>query len=142
MVEMMVAMVMVGVVLTAAFASATQSLRMQEVSRDYTRVAQILQSQLEDLRTLSWSDLEAIQTSTSGNPTQVSLDGEFQDAFGSRYRAWRMVHDRVESGVTLTDQKEIVVWVVWTDNNGSFNIKNASCWFSENGLHDYYYRSF
>ncbi|MDQ8201652.1 type II secretion system protein [Pelagicoccus sp. SDUM812003] len=143
LVEMMVGLVCVGIVLTAAFASATQTLRMQEVSRDYTRVAQILQSQLEDIRTWNWSDLETFQAETGGNMQVVTLDGEFMDAFGSRYTCERQVRDRKdENGLTVSGQKEIVVKVTWQSNDGKVNTKSAACWYTEGGLHDYYYRSF
>lgn len=137
---MMIAIVLTGLVLTAAFATVSQSIRTVETARDYTRVAQILQSEMEDLRTLSWADLEAAST---GGYEEIDLNSEFYAAFGDRYRAWRWIRDReISPGTTLSDQKEISIWVFWKDGNGMWRNKYAASWFTELGLHDYYYRSF
>ncbi len=141
LVEMMVAIVVLGMVLTAAFSTVAQALQTMETSRDYARVAQILQSEMEDLRTMSWSTLEAQEVADDG-VVSIDLTTEFNEAFGSRYRAFRYIRDRVDGGVTYTDQKEATIWVYWWDARGNFRIKQTVSWFTENGLYDYYYRSF
>lgn len=135
LVEMMVAILVLGLVLAAAFATVGQALQTVEISRDYARVAQILQSEMEDLRTKSWSGLEARQTEDAG-VVSIDLASEFNESFGSRYRAFRYIQNR------HADQKQATIWVYWWDARGNFRIKQTVSWFTENGLHDYYYRSF
>lgn len=141
LVEMMVAIFVLGIVLTSAFSTVAQALQTMETSRDYARVAQILQSEMEDLRTMSWATLNA-QEDTDGGLVSIDLTEEFNDAFGARYRAFRRIRDRTDNGVTYTNQKEATIWVYWWDARGNFRIKQTVSWFTENGLHDYYYRSF
>lgn len=141
LVEMMVAIFVLGLVLTAAFSTVAQALQTVETSRDYARVAQILQSEMEDLRTMSWATLEA-QEETDGGVVAIDLTEEFNEAFGSRYRAFRRIQNRTDGTVTYANQKEATIWVYWWDARGNFRIKQTVSWFTENGLHDYYYRSF
>lgn len=143
LVEMMVAIGVIGLVLTAAFTNVSQSLQVMETARDYTRVAQILQTELENVRTMSWADLEAIEAANLDMAgvaqwEELDLSDEFHEAFGTRYTAYR----RVQPRDGLTDQKEIVIWVTWLNANGSSRSKYTSSWFTENGMNDYYYRSF
>ncbi len=135
LVEMMVAMLVLGLVLTAAFSTVAQALKAVEISRDYARVAQILQSEMEDLRTMNWTQLEAEQAGTTWY-VPIDLTTEFNEAFGARYKAYRWIRD------LHSDQKEARVKVVWQDANGNTRIKRTVAWFTKNGLHDYYYRSF
>ncbi len=133
LVEAMVAMVVVGVVLTAAFSTVAQGVRTMERARDYTRVAQILQSEMEDLRTYSWADLE---TATTSGFVAVALAADFVEEYGDRYTVERWIRDR------HSDQKEISVRVIWSDGRGGTITKMTTTWFTENGMNDYYYRSF
>ena len=142
LVEMMVALVFIGVVLVSAFATVNQGYHALETARDYTRVAQVLQSQMEDVRMFSWDELEQIHLTTSGDWVQVTLDEEFIELFGDRYRVWRAVDNRWEGGVELTDQKEIRVSAWWQDSQGNAHNKIITTWFTKGGLHDYFYRSF
>lgn len=131
LVEMLVAMSVIGFILVAAFGTVAQALQTVETSRDYARVAQILQSEMEDVRTMSWSTVSALPLLES-----IDLNAEFNDAFGSRYQAYRIVTAR------STDQKQIYILVRWTDSRGNARRKIAVSWYTQNGLHDYYYRSF
>ncbi|MDQ8186110.1 type II secretion system protein [Pelagicoccus sp. SDUM812002] len=135
LVEVIMALMVLGLVLVAAFSTVTQALQTVETSRDYARVAQILQSEMEDLRTMSWSALEAQQTTDAGE-VSIDLTTEFNDAFGARYQAYRLIEDR------HSNQKQATIRVEWNDARGNARAKQTVSWFTENGLHDYYYRSF
>jgi len=137
LVEMMVAVVLIGLVLSASFGTLSLAFGTVERARDYTRVAQILQSEMEDLRTLSFASMEAQQT-TDGGIVEIDLDAEFTDAFGTKYRAWRWI----SAHEGRANQKEVMIWVVWQRHDGSWQFRRTSALFTENGLHDYYYRSF
>lgn len=131
----MVAILVLGLVLSAAFSTVVQALHTVETARDYARVAQILQSEMEDLRTMSWTTLEA-QQAADGGIAPIDLTAEFNEAFGARYRAFRSIENR------HVDQKQATIWVRWRDAHGKFQKKQTVSWFTKNGLHDYYYRSF
>lgn len=115
---------------------------MVEGARDLTRVSQILQSEIEDLRMLSWSELTAQQASSGGDWTAVALDSDFQALFGARYTVERKIAPRYSGGVALLDQKQIEVRVTWIGMGGLSRSRKTATWFTEGGLHDYHYRSF
>lgn len=144
-IELMIGLVLVGLVLSAAFGTVGHAVQTMEKARDYARVTQILQSKMEDFRTMSYSGLESLQDSSeytdSHGVTQnwwvyINLDQEFLDSFGNRYRAWYKVSDRG------SDQKLVRFWVSWQRRDGTWQAKRTASLFTKDGLHDYYYRSF
>lgn len=82
---------------------------------------------------MSWADLQAM--STSGF-VAIDVAEDFETTYGDRYAVKRWVRDRVAG------QKEISVLVEWEDGAGSVRSQMTSTWFTENGMNDYYYRSF
>jgi Tfp pilus assembly protein PilV len=139
LVEALAALLVLGIVLVAAFSAMGQGFRLVQTSRDYTRVAQILQSEMEDLRTATWADLEALE---SANFVEAPLGADFVELFGERYTIYRLVRDRIENGTALADQKEIRVKARWRGDAGDWLEKETVSWYTKNGMHDYYYRSF
>lgn len=101
-----------------------------ELARDNTRVTQILQSEIEDLRTLNWSDLETLGEFDSFTP-----QGNFVAVYANEYYCYRFVYDSV------ADQKDVYVVAVWYDSMNRTHL----CWFrtkfTKDGLNDYYYRA-
>ena len=142
LVELMVAMVCVGIVLVAAFTSAAQGRHMLEDARDMTRVGQILQSQMEDLRMLSWEDLEAAEAAASGGWAAMTLSREFVESYGEKYSIQRRIATRVDGATVYADQKEIMVKVTWEGPRGETHTRTTATWFTHGGMHDYLYRSF
>ena len=79
-----------------------------ELSRDNTRVTQILQSEIEDLRTLNWNDLVELD----GFQT-VTPQGRFVSTYASDYYCYRYVIDSYDNP---TDKKWVWVYAAWTDS--------------------------
>lgn len=136
MVELLIFIMVIGIIMTGAFATMAQSIRMVETSRDYARASQILQSEIERLRTMSWEQLEAVQAADGTAIASIELDEAFQETFNDRYRAFRYLENR------YSNQKEAIIWVYWWDGMGNFRIKKTAAWFTKDGLNDFYYRSF
>ena len=104
-----------------------------ELSRDHTRITQIIQSEIEDLRTLNWTDLEAMQQFEVFTP-----EGRFVAAYASDYSCFRYVIDSTENP---TEEKWVWVYGTWTDSMNRTHWTWFFTQFSKGGLNDYYYRS-
>ncbi len=61
LVEVIVSMFLMAIVFTAAFGTYFLGMRMVEDAREEIRASQIIQSELEAMRTLTWDDLENIE---------------------------------------------------------------------------------
>ena len=157
--EVMIAILIIGIALSAAFASVSRSFSLMENSRDYTRAAQIIQSELEDLRTRSWDKLQELK-STEGEFAEFEPDGGFKAAYGDRYTCYRWiadsgsasstpnavlggaVPDTISAGMIPPDQLWLFVFVQWQDGKGASQLKWYQMWYTKEGLNDYYYRTF
>ncbi|MBD5781800.1 prepilin-type N-terminal cleavage/methylation domain-containing protein [Pelagicoccus sp. NFK12] len=133
LVEAMVAMVIASVALVGVFGGLGRSFELIEESRDSTRVAQIIQSELEDLRTLSWSEVAALPE----NSGWFTPSSSFASEFGTRYSCYRQIFARGTG-----DQFVMRVWVKWTNSDGHTKLDNFMTLYTKGGFNDYYYRSF
>ena len=91
LVEVLIAMVLFTMVIAGGFAGISRGFQLVEASRNYTRSSQMLQSELELLRTLPWATFSAL--------SDTELTEKFQDL-------------AVFSGMTKSDSGEIadLVW--------------------------------
>lgn len=131
LVEVMVAAFVFSVLMAGVFGALKQGTDLAELSRDETRATQILQSEMEDLRTKNWAALIAFPSSESYSPS-----GSFVASFGGRYSCVRTITNRG------TNQREVTVSVSWEDNSGKTHARDFKTWITKGGLSDYYYRSF
>jgi len=131
LIEVMVATVLLLVILGGGFGALVQGHRLVEAARDETRASQILQSELEDIRTYDWATLTALNATASYSPQE-----SFTDAYSTRYAIRRNISTRSAT------QRRIRLQVDWTDNGGSSHMREFVTLISKDGLYDYYYRSF
>jgi prepilin-type N-terminal cleavage/methylation domain-containing protein len=130
LVEVIVAMTIFTMVIAGGLSGVRRGFDLIGLSRHHTRVSQILQSEFERLRTLSWVEFQ-------GLPQQAEVD--IQTEFGtSVYDAYAVVREifveesdlaRVELSVTYTNQNQRVVTV------------KSLTFFTKGGVNDYYYRT-
>ena len=104
-----------------------------ELARDNTRVTQLVQSEVEDLRTLNWTDLEQME-----GFQLVETEGQFAQTFADEYFCYRYVTDSHDNP---TEKKWVWVYAGWTDSNNRTHWVYYFTQFSKDGLNDYYYRS-
>ena len=131
LVEVMISVAVLGLVFASLAATLTQGHLIIENARDETRVAQILQSELEDMRAKAWSDIDAM-----ASPQQFTPQGNFVAAFFDRYTCERIINAR------KADQKEIILTVTWIDNKNINHSRKYTTYYTKEGLNDYFYRSF
>jgi len=131
LVEVMISMAVILTIFAGGFGALFQGNKLVEIARDETRASQVLQSEIEDLRTLDWATLTALDTDAA-----YAAKSSFTDAYADRYSIERKITTRsaTERRVTLT--------VTWTDNRGTDHSREYITLIAKDGLYDYYYRSF
>ena len=105
-------------------------MRIIEDARDQVRASQIIQSELERLRTNNWEQLGAYAPIAL-----VPIDEDFASQASKQYIALRIIED-----VPGYPQKSVVVGVYWINSRGFYTRQVFNTIFTENGLNDYYYR--
>lgn len=137
LVEVMVATYILTVVFAALFGAMKQGMQMMDYTRDLTRVSQILQSEMEDLRTLNWSELEDLRDNKSLQSYKPK--SEFAAGTGDRYTVFRWVRQHPLHHPEMIRVYTYVYWV--KPGGGGTQWRILSTDFTENGLNDYYYRN-
>lgn len=133
LVELIISLSLVGIVMAGLFSLHGQSLRLIEDSRHLTRVSQILQSEMENMRTMNWNDI-------SGMPFYATFEpsGRFSEAFSDRYVCYRFM---IPKGTNL-EQRETILIAQWRNSRGTLETQVYRTVFSREGINDYYYRAF
>ncbi len=130
LVELMIGMTLISIVFAGAFRGMKTGFDLVEEARDQARCTQMLQSEIERLRTMNWNDISALP----GTAT-VQLDGALAKAYRDRYAFTRVITS------TGTDQVMVTVTATW-ENSGRDRDLSMSTIYSKDGLYDYYYRAF
>ncbi len=119
-----------------------------DVARGTTLASQILQSEMERLRMMSWTAITGLSTATdttapmpSGSPAGVEMfDGA--DYFSAnpdvagKYLITRTV---TPDGGRPGDVMNINIAVTWTSVDGRSHTRSFRSLYVKNGLYDYYY---
>lgn len=138
LVEVMIAAWILSVAFAALFGAVGQGMKMIEYSRDVTRVSQILMSEMEELRTLNFTDLEAMRDG-SGWYSVYKPDTEFNTEYNERYTVYRYVWTHPVDSANMI---RVILYVTWTaPGSGGWHYRMLTTDFTENGLNDYYYRN-
>lgn len=137
-----------------AFGIATSIIAMQagyrqiDLARGTTLASQIIQSEMERLRMMSWTQITALSTATdtvapmpSGSPAGIEMfDGATNFSSSSeltgRYTVTRTVAaDASRPGEVM----DLTVAVRWQTYDGRWHQRSFNAIYSKNGLYDYYY---
>ncbi len=104
-----------------------------DLARGTTIASQIVQSEMERLRMMSWTMIAAL-------PASHSFDGATYfsgnpDVAG-RYTITRTV---VNNAVHTTEMKDLTVAVRWQGADGRWHNRSFTAVYARNGLYDYFY---
>lgn len=140
LVEIMIAMTVLAIIFTGAFGALQMGYGMTREARDRTRASQILQTELEAMRTYNWTQLTTLKTesdSASGTQGYVDFDprGEFIAAYKDNFFCKRKVTLRSNG-----EQMDIILKVNW-DAYPNQKEEIFTTTFTKDGLNDYYYRA-
>ena len=124
LVEVVVSMVLLSIIFASAFATYFLGLRMINDAREEVRASQIIQSEIERLRTKNWTQLQAYSSGETFEP-----QGEYIKEYTTDYNAYRYVIP-----ITSNNQMLIAVRVQWTTSNGRQTVRWFNTIFTKDGL--------
>jgi len=129
LVEVIVAAGIFALVIAGGIAGVRMGFQVVDNSRHYTRISQILQSEVESLRALSWNELKGLP-----QESKIAIDPKFSTA---AYDAYTLQRSIVVESVSL---RRIEVLVQYHTRSGQAAALKYITFFSEGGVNDYYYR--
>jgi len=130
LVEVIVAMAIFSMVIAGGLVGISRGYELIGNSRDYTRISQILQSEVETLRTLSWADFKLLAADEI-----ISINSQFDIA---AYDAYTVRREIVAESATL---KRVQISVSYTSKQGKTVTLKHLTYFTSGGLNDYFYRT-
>ena len=137
-----------------AFGIATSIIAMQsgfktvDVARGTTLASQILQSEMERLRLMSWTSITALSTATdttapapTGSPAGVEIfDGAAYFSTNPEVAGRYLITRTVTADSTRpSDVIYITISVTWTSYDGRSHTRSFQSMYAKDGLYDYYY---
>jgi len=133
LVELMIALVIFAIVIASGFACVKMGLTLVDNSRHHTRAGQIMQSEIERIRSLPWGSsiepgtLLALPTAE----TAITLNDEYAQANYANYELKRTITNGVG------DSRKITLVVTWTDIGRMTHAKTYVTLYTKGGLYDY-----
>jgi len=129
LIEILVAATIFATVFSGVLVGVSNGFSLIDKARHHTRVSQLLQSEMETLRTNSWADMEKL-------PAEAEIEPDVQ--FGQDYFDIYTVIRKIED--IGTERKLVTVSASWVDRSGRNETRSYSTIFTKEGLNDYYYR--
>lgn len=130
LVEVIVAAGIFAMVITGGIAGVRMGFQIVENSRHYTRISQILQSEVENMRALSWKTIKELDSSS-----EMQIDPKFST---SAYEAYTVHRNMFADSSTL---RRVEMIVEYTNRSGRLVKLKYMTFFTEGGVNDYYYRT-
>jgi Tfp pilus assembly protein PilV len=127
LVEVMVASAVLVLGIVTAITAMQRGLQAQDTARNLSLATQLMQTEMEQLRLKSWSQLGALQ---SAGPAAVTLDNA-AGAAAARFTCTRTITD------VRTDLKEITLTAEWRGYDGRPHTARLITRYGKNGLNDY-----
>lgn len=123
--EVMVAAAVLAFGIVSVVTVSQRGLQALDTARNLTAASQLMQSEMERLRLMSWAQLQALQDS---GETTVALEGG-----GGRYTCTREIRD------VKTGMKEITLVATWRGYDGRPHTARLITRYGRTGLNDYFY---
>jgi type II secretory pathway pseudopilin PulG len=152
LVEVMIAFTIMIAVLCGSLTAMQSGYKAIDTARTSTLAAQVMQSQIENLRLKNWTQISALHTPpgtpivTPQPPRAITFNAEeikallpesAQDAAG-RFTMTQTIADIEEAGATRSGMKQVTLKVDWTGVGGVSHTRTFVTRYSQSGLYDYY----
>jgi Tfp pilus assembly protein PilV len=134
LVEVMMAFTILIAGLCGGLASLQSGFKTVDSARCSTLSAQIMQSQIERLRLLSWTDL----TAAVGTDTPVPVTG-LVPANATDIAGRFILTQTIATEMARPDMANITLNVTWTGLGGVTHKRSFVTRYAKNGLNDYYF---
>ena len=129
LVEVIVSIFIFGLVISVCLLSVGKGIELVDASRQHTRASQILQSELELLRTLPWDTFKDL--------SNTELTTQFKSQVASQFGSGQF-EGKVEKTAIDTELMLISVSVSWTGFKGRSYSKTYHTYFADGGINDYF----
>lgn len=126
LVELLISLVVFSIVIVSGFACVKLGMVQVDNARHHTRASQIMQSEIERVRSLAWANLTALPR----GQTQVSVASQFNDASYTNYEMTRTIRG-------VGDSRKITLDVTWKDMSGRAHSRSFVTQYTKGGLYDY-----
>ena len=130
LIEILISMTMFTLTMGGGLMGVRKGFEFVENARHYSNASQVLQSEVETLRTLNWADIDALL-----DDVDIALDGKYNSDITNFYSVSRKITD------TGVQKKEIEVTISWKDSSGREHSIQYNTFFTEGGINDYYQRT-
>ncbi len=130
--EVMMASFIMALGISTSIIAMQACFKQVDLARGTTLASQIIQSELERIRLMSWTGVAAL-------PATATFDGTSffsSSAAAATYEVTRTVSD--DAG-RVGDVKNISVAVRWQSSDGRWHQRTFTSIYARNGLYDYYY---
>jgi hypothetical protein len=119
--------------ISTAVIGMTAGFKQIDTARNITLSSQVLQSEMERLRLMNWTDIAAL----TGTAT-VDLSVVFTDdtALAAKFTLTRTVTDLAGK---VGEMKQITLVCGWNSIDGRPLSRQFTTYYTKNGLYDYYY---
>lgn len=116
--------------------------RALDTARKTTLAAQIMQSEMERVRMLSWSLIQALPEKEKVNleeifPKNTATEVSVFEMIDKTFTAIRTVESLADYDNEI---RQINVTITWTGIDGTAHTRTSSTQYSKDGLYAYYYR--
>ena len=125
-----------------------QGFKFLDVARGTTLASQIIQSEIERIRMMSWTSVSALATATdttapvpSGSPAGVEMfDGATYFSSSSAIQGdYTITRTTTLDSTRSTEVALITISVQWRTYDGRSQTRSFQMKYMKNGLYDYYY---
>ena len=102
------------------------------LARGTTLAAQIIQSEMERLRMMSWTNISALAASES-------FDGATYFSSNAGIAGKYTITRTVANNAATSEIKDLTVEVRWQTFDGRWHTRSFTAIYAKNGLYDYFY---
>lgn len=110
--------------------------RSLDTARSTTLASQVIQSEMERIRLLSWTAVAALPARETLDIQTILPPGETAQRISRRFTVVRTIAD--VSG-KVGSIREIALSVSWRGIDGTDHVRTTRTHYTRNGLYDYYY---
>lgn len=136
LVEVAIAAAVMALAISGSIIVLQRGFKSIDNARNTTLAAQIMQSEMERIRLLNWSNVAALGASEAINLSTIFPSGTTTTAMQSRFTATRTCADI--SG-KVGEMKSITITVTWKGLDSLTHTRTTTTYYCKNGLYDYYY---
>jgi prepilin-type N-terminal cleavage/methylation domain-containing protein len=137
LVEVMIGVFIFAMVIAGGLITVSKGFELVDNARHHTRASQILQSEIELLRTRPWKTLKGEDSSSLSTQFKQQIEAQFSDGSYAAYTGDANNPPTVVADFSTTPA-EVTVSVSWRNRLGRLYTKSYTTYFTEGGVNDYY----